>query len=121
MSQATKILEKLNEHRWVCSAELADGSIVDYRARINDLRKKGYLIRGEACKGRCGRNHSANLNWWYLETQSTSLYGMNVVTDPKMPQDQFKFTCCPSFHFFKTHAPDCVTQKEKLRQGALNL
>ena|SRR3990167_285656 len=67
MSQIQKILEKLNEGRWVCSTELIDLYCVDYRARINDLRKKGYIINGEPCKGRCGKNHNASLSRWYLE------------------------------------------------------
>lgn len=101
MSQIQQILEKLNEGRWVCSAELIAGYTVDYRARINDLRKKGYLIRGEPCKGRCGRNHNASLNWWYLETrsgESTSSPDIGKIPD----------------WFFQPSIPKQVTQQKLL-------
>lgn len=122
MSQSKQILEKLNEHRWVCSVELRQGYTVDYRARINDLRKQGYLIRGEPCKGRCGRNHNANLNWWFLDYAPQELKQTNLLREHFTAGSNIQYSCCPSFGIFKLHNLDCPNhEKNKVKQGALNL
>ena len=113
MSQERQILEKLNRGGWTCSSELIEGWTVDYRSRINGLRKKGYNIISRTCKG-CGRNHKARMNQWYLEFKSRN------EIEARQIAKEIPF-CCESGGIFKDkfgqpiHSQECLKIKEKVQ------
>ena len=112
MSQEKQILEKLNKGGWVCSSELIEGYCVDYRARINGLRKKGYNIISRPCNGQCGRHHKARMNQWYLEPRN-EIEARQIVKEIPF--------CCESGGIFKDkfgqpiHSQECLKIKEKVQ------
>lgn len=68
MSQVDKIKELLEKNEWVCSNDILQSMmIVDYRARITDLKREGLKITSEPCKNRCGRKHTSNMHRYKLE------------------------------------------------------
>jgi len=73
MSQQKTIKTILNDGKKHCSAEFTEVMrIIDYRARISSIRreleKTGNTVRSEPCRGRCGRKHTAPLNWYWIDT-----------------------------------------------------
>ena len=63
------ILDLLSDGRWHCSNEIP---YRDYRRRVQDLidgvnvEHRRFPITKELCRGRCGRNHGAGVNWLRL-------------------------------------------------------
>ena len=50
MSQQEKILDILEDYNWHCVNEFIDTYCVDYRRRLCDLKKKGYLLENRKCE-----------------------------------------------------------------------
>jgi len=71
MSQKEKIKNILADGAKHCSSEIIEKlyPIIDYRARIAGLKKEGVKIKSEPCGGRCGREHTANMFRYWIETQ----------------------------------------------------
>lgn len=66
MSQLNTIKEILLDGQRHCSAEFVEKMfIIDYRRRICDLKTE-LTILSEPCRGRCGRNHKANMHWYWI-------------------------------------------------------
>lgn len=63
MSQHTKLLNLLDDSRWHCSNELRDLFVPEYRSRINELRKCGYVIKALKCNL---HKHSGNMQMWRI-------------------------------------------------------
>lgn len=66
MNQHLKLLDILSDGQPHCVTEMLERfKIVDYRKRLSEL-KKDYNLVSEPCRGKCGRNHVANLHQWTL-------------------------------------------------------
>ena len=67
LSQREKIKEMLDWGDWICSSDIIQRMfpIIDYRKRISEIKEKlppYRQLESEPCRGRCGRNHTANLH-----------------------------------------------------------
>ena len=70
MTQQAQILQLLNDGEKHCVAEILEKMfIVDYRARLGELRKRGYNLISEPCGGRCGRKHNSGVHCWQLKRE----------------------------------------------------
>jgi len=104
------IIDLLSDGKRHCSNEIP---FRDYRRRVQDLidgvngDRTKYPIQKEACRGRCGRKHGANVNWLWLEDKITT--------------HQFPQACCSGYGFYKLHNRDCPTLKEKELTGQLKM
>ena len=61
MTQIEKIKEILANNEWVCGTEFMKEYIPEYRSRINEIRKRGFIVEAQKCKI---HSHRGNLQMW---------------------------------------------------------
>ena len=90
-TQKEKIKNILREKGKHCSVEIIERCpyLIDYRKCISDIRDelepKGWTIKSEPCRGRCGRNHNASVFWYWAEkidTDSPKIDKINPLIAP---------------------------------------
>ena len=69
-TQHKELLKILDDEQKHCTVQFKDELfIVDYRSRLNELKKRGYNLQSEWCRGKCGRNHKSGPKlWWWIKT-----------------------------------------------------
>ncbi len=117
MNQQDKILNLLSDHTYHCTSEMAALFMVDYRRRLVDLQRKGYIFENRHCT-----QHNHPMKEWRLINSPSITVTRNdwkamqaPAFDPD-PITQYR-TCCYSFKIFQTHDPKCSSLK--IKQGQL--
>jgi hypothetical protein len=89
--QKKKLIELYKDGQWRCSVEIAPLFIRDYRKRLSELNKEGYVFKSIACDGRCGVRHSANVHMYRLEGQPAKrvTYVPHPITRQPITTEQF--------------------------------
>jgi hypothetical protein len=62
--QKQKIYDLYKDGEWKCSTAIH--FIRDYRKRISEMQREGFLFNSMACDNRCGVNHGSNIHMYRL-------------------------------------------------------
>ena len=68
MTQHETILQLLNKSEWVCGTEFQQNYIPEYRTRINEIRKDGFIVEARRC---AQHTHKGIMQEWGLRLAET--------------------------------------------------
>ena len=89
MTQKEVIKEMLSDGSWLCGTVFMQKFIPEFRSRINEIRKEGFIIEARLCQQ---HNHRGNLQEWRLlgETMDKTLPAVKSLESGKTGQIQGK-------------------------------
>jgi len=62
--QKQRIFELYESGEWVCSTAIF--FIRDFRKRISEMNREGFVFQSMKCDGRCGSAHNSNVHMYRL-------------------------------------------------------
>jgi hypothetical protein len=119
MNQKQKILQILNEQDWVCGTKFMQEYIPEYRSRLNEIRKSGYVIENRLCTQ---HTHKGGLQEWRLVPRGTEIRTESNATATLPPLSAIQdvpaksASCCPSKTIFGICERACAKTLSKQAQ-----
>jgi FAD synthase len=85
--QKKYLVSLLEKGDWVCS-NFIDGHVVrDFRKRISEMNREGFVIKSEVCDHSCGTNHKAGVHRYRLvERAKRPVYEYELVNGVRVPK-----------------------------------
>ena len=85
--QKRKLLDLFSDRAWHCSNEIVPLFIRDYRKRISEMLREGFMIESQVCNGSCGTSHNAGIHMYRLaDTPKRPVYEFELVNGVRVPR-----------------------------------
>lgn len=94
MTQIERIKEMLADNEWICGTRFMQEFIPEYRSRINEIRKQGFMVETRKCQQ---HNHKGNLQEW--RRVSGSRQTQNSAITATQPSKDVVLTQIPLFPY----------------------
>ena len=91
--QKLKLYELFKDRGWHCSVEITPLYIRDYRKRLSEMLREGFVFESATCTGVCEIKHNSNIHMYRLadepKKEEQVFYTTHPITGERITTKEF--------------------------------